>query len=237
MSPALRIVIALLGSAVYCAANAARPPQALSASYDLYLNGAHVAVMNETYEARNSGYRIVSESVPLGALALLQKPGTVVSSGRITPKGLRPDRFEGRRIGSGQVQAQFDWQGNRLAMSRNGKSETVELPPGTQDRLSIMYQFMFNPVAGRDRLELSMTDGRRLSHHQYAVTRGVEIETALGRMKTLHLVRQGDAGSSDTEIWLAPDRHFLPVKMVVREDNGMRYEQVATRIEAKGSER
>jgi len=231
MSPALRITIALLGTALGGAASAAQPPQALTISYNLYLNGAHVAVMNETYEARNSSYRIVSESVPLGALALFQKPGTVVSSGRVTPEGLRPERFEGRRIGSGQVQAEFDWQGERLSFSRDGKAETVALPPGTQDRLSIMYQFMFNPINGRDRLELSMTDGRRLAHYQYAVKRGVEIETPLGRMTTLHLTRQGAPGSSETEIWLAPDRHFLPVKMVIREDNGTRYEQVATRIE------
>ena len=227
------VVVGLLGAAICGAAGAAQPPRALSASYNLYLNGAHVAVMNETYEARNSGYRIASESVPLGALALFQKPATVVSSGKLTPEGLRPERFEGRRIGSGQVQAEFDWEGERLSFSRDGKAETVALPPGTQDRLSIMYQFMFNPVNGRDRIELSMTDGRRLAHYQYAVTRNVEIETPLGRMATVHLVRQGGSANSGTEIWLAPDRHFLPVRMVIREDNGTRYEQLATRIEAR----
>ena len=102
-----------------------------------------------------------------------------------------------------------------------------------QDRLSIMYQFMFQPLEGRDKLDLAMTDGRRLAHYQYAVTRGAEVETPLGRMGALHLVRQASSETSGTEIWLSPDRNFLPVKMVIREDNGTRYEQVATRIEVK----
>ena len=227
-------IVLMLGSAA--TAIAATPaPQSVTGAYNVYMNGAHVAVMNETYEARNSGYRIASESVPLGALALFQKPATVVSSGKLTPEGLRPERFEGRRIGSGQVQAEFDWQGERLSFSRDGKAETVALPPGTQDRLSIMYQFMFHPLDGREKLDLAMTDGRRLAHYQYAVTRGVEVDTPLGRVGALHLVRQGGAEASGTEIWLAPERHFLPVKMVIREDNGTRYEQVATRIEVKGA--
>ena len=234
MISALRIAFALLGMAVGGVATAAAPPRALSASYNLYMNGAHVAVLNETYEARDSTYRIVSESVPLGALALIQKPATAVSSGRLTRQGLRPERFEGRSIGRGQVLAEFDWPGERLSFGRDGKTETVALPPGTQDRLSIMYQFMFNLLDGRERLDLAMTDGRRLQQYQYAVTRGVEVETPLGRTGALHLVRQAAAGGSESEIWLAPDRHFLPVKMVVREDNGTRYEQVATRIEVKG---
>src|SRR5262249_4804713 len=120
----------------------------------------------------------------------------------------------------------------RLSFGRDGKTETVALPPGTQDRLSIMYQFMFRPLEGRNELDLAMTDGRRLAHYHYALTPGVEIDTPLGRLGTLHLVKQ-DEGGSGTELWLAPDRNFLPVRMVIREDNGMRYEQLATRIEVK----
>jgi len=234
---ALRFALGLLGATLCGPAAAAQAPQAVSATYNLYLNGAHVGVMNETYDVKGSSYRIVSESVPLGALALFQKPATVVSTGRVTPDGLRPERFEGRRIGSGQVLAEFDWPGERLSFGRDGKTETVALPPGTQDRLSIMYQFMFHALDGREQLDLAMTDGRRLAHYHYAVKRGAEIETPLGRMHTLHLTRQqaGQEGSGN-EIWLAPDRHFLPVRMVIREDNGTRYEQVATRIEVKNAQ-
>jgi len=233
MNPAICVIMALLGSVFCAAAAASEVPQSLSASYNLYLNGAHVAVMQETFDARDSSYRIVSESVPVGALALFQKPATAESNGRVTPEGLQPERFAGRRIGSGQVRAEFDWQGERLSISRDSRTETVGLPAGTQDRLSIMYQFMFQQLDGREWLDLAMTDGRRLAHYRYSVTPGVEIDTPLGRMATLHLVKQADQDGGGTEIWLARDRHFLPVRMVVRESNGTRYEQVATRIEIR----
>jgi len=212
---------------------AASAPRTVSASYTVYMNGAHVADMNETFEARNGGYRIGSEPAPVGALALFQKPITAVSKGSVTRQGLRPERFEGRRIGSRQIQAEFDWTGERLTYTYEGKAETVALPAGAQDRLSIMYQFMYYTYGKRARLDFAMTDGRRLAQYHYAVTPNVQIETPLGRMETLHLVKQTEPDGSATEIWLAGRHHFLPVKMMIRESNGTRYEQVATRIEVK----
>lgn len=229
----LRVTAALLGLAA-CGAAAAPAPQAVSASYNVYMNGAQVAVMNETFEARDGTYRITSEGVPIGALALFQKPATAVSSGRIAAEGLRPERFEGRRVGSGQhLKAEFDWHGERLTFTHDGRAETVALPAGTQDRLSIMYQFMYYSFDKRERLDFAMTDGRRFTQHHYLVTPNVEIDTPLGRMATLHLVKQTEPDGSGTEIWLARQHHFLPVKMLIRESNGTRYEQVVTRIEAK----
>lgn len=232
----LRVTAALLGLAACGGASAAPAPQAVSASYNVYMNGAQVAVMNETFEARDGTYRITSEGVPIGALALFQKPATAVSSGRIAAEGLRPERFEGRRVGSGQqLKAEFDWRGERLTFTHDGKAETVALPAGTQDRLSIMYQFMYYSFDKRERLDFAMTDGRRFTQHHYLVTPNVEIDTPLGRMATLHLVKQTEPDGSGTEIWLARQHHFLPVKMLIRESNGTRYEQVVTRIEIKSA--
>jgi hypothetical protein len=232
MGPTLRIA-ALLGLAAGSVA-AAAAPQTVSASYNVYMNGAHVAVMNETFEARDKSYRIVSESIPIGPLALFQKPVTAVSNGQVVPAGLRPERFEGRRIGSGQqVKAEFDWRGGELTYTHDGKADTVALPAGTQDRLSIMYQFMYYAFDKRERLDFAMTDGRRLTQQQYLVTPGVEIDTPLGRVGTLHLVKQTEPDGSGTEIWLSRQHHFLPAKMTIRESNGTRYEQLLTRIEVK----
>lgn len=228
-----RGIMALL-AAVAATAWAAPAPQTVTAHYNVYMNGAHVAVMKEAFEAQGQSYRIVSESAPIGVVALFQKPATVTSSGQLTAGGLRPERFEGRRPTGGQVKAEFDWPGARLTYTHDGKSETVPLEPGTQDRLSAMYQFMFYRYDKRDRLDIAMTDGRRLAHYQYSVNANVEIDTPLGRIPTLHLVKKSD-DASGTEIWLAPQHHLMPVKMMIRENNGTRYEQIATRIDAKGS--
>lgn len=205
-------------------------------SHNVLLNGMHIAVVNEQFENRNGRYHIVSESVPVGVFALVQRrSATVTSTGRITEDGLRPERFEGSRGANDlrRVNAEFDWEGASLTLSHDGRNERVDLPLGTQDRLSIMYQFMFFTYDKRRQIDFAMTNGRKLDHYRYTITRDVEIDTPLGRMATLHLVKQREAGGSETEIWLAPQHRYLPVRMLIVESDGARYEQVITRLEVQ----
>jgi hypothetical protein len=96
-----------------------------------------------------------------------------------------------------------------------------------------MYQFMFLAPDRPQLLQLSRTTGRRLEQHRYSVRTGVEIETALGPMTTVHLVRQHQPEESGVEIWLAPRHRYVPVRMRVLEDDGTRFEQVITKVEFK----
>jgi hypothetical protein len=82
-------------------------------------------------------------------------------------------------------------------------------------------------------LEFSMTNGRKLDQYRYTVHSGVEIETRLGRMSTVHLVKQHRPDESGTEIWLAPQHRYLPIKLLILEEDGSRYEQVLTKLEIK----
>jgi hypothetical protein len=89
---------AFLAPAPAGAATAPSAPQAVSASYNIFLHGAHVGTMNESFEANEGGYQLVSESHAAGVLALFQKqPVRFVSAGRLTAAGLQPQRFEGKR--------------------------------------------------------------------------------------------------------------------------------------------
>jgi hypothetical protein len=217
---------------------AAAPPVPLSvsASYNVLRNGGHVAVMHETFEASGSDYRIVSETRAVGLLALFApNPLRVTSSGRLTGTGLTPYYYEYKRGEDDprRIRAEFDWEGAQLKVTRSGRNETLPLPPGAQDQLSIMYQFMYLAPDRPQVLQLSRTNGRRLEQHRYTVRTGVEIETALGPMTTVHLVRQHQPEESDVEIWLAPQHHFLPVRMRVVEDDGSRFEQAITKVEFK----
>jgi hypothetical protein len=234
-----KLLVIMLAATTAAAAHAApRTPPAgsVAISHHVLRNGVHVAVVNEQFENRDGRYHIVSESVPVGLLALVQpRPATLTSTGRITENGLQPERFEGGR-GAGdarRVNAEFDWAGAKLSLTHDGRSERVDLPAGTQDRLSIMYQFMFFSYGERREIDFAMTNGRKLDHYRYAITRDVEIDTPLGRMTTLHLVKQREPGDSETEIWLAPLHRYLPVRMLIVESDGARYEQAATRLEVQ----
>jgi hypothetical protein len=227
---------ALLLLALPGAAAAPPPPQSVSASYNVLRNGGHVGVMHETFEASGESYRIVSETHAVGPLALfVPHPLRVTSSGRLTGAGLTPQLYESRRGDDDprRIRAEFDWEGAQLKVTRSGRNEILPLPPGTQDQLSIMYQFIYLAPDRPQTLQLSRTTGRRLEQHRYTVRTGVEIETALGPMTTVHLVRQHQPEESGVEIWLAPQHRYLPVRMLILDDNGARYEQVMTKLEIK----
>jgi len=228
------MMLALAGA---CGAAETTAPLSAAARYDVFRNGWRVAVVSETFEAKDGAYRIVSESRAVGLLALVEKHTLrFVSSGVLTPSGLRPQHFEGKRgdADSRQVRADFDWQTGQLTIVHDGRTETFALPAATQDRISSMYQFMFLSREGLQRLEFPMTNGRKLDHYVYTVQPGGDLETRLGRMATLHLVKQHSADESGTEIWLAPQYRFLPVKLLIEDEDGTRYEQVITRLEFKG---
>lgn len=235
-SVARALAVAALAVALAGAGAVPQAPQAVSASYDVYLHGAQIATMTETFEATDGGYRLVSESAAVGVLALFQREAVrFVSAGRVTASGLQPQRFEGKRNDSDprRVRGEFDWQAGRLHLEHHGRSETVALPRGTQDRLSVMYQFMFLAPDRPQQIEISLTNGRKLDRYQYRVEPGVALETPLGRLETVHLVRQRQPDENATEIWLSPRHRYLPVRMLIVESNGSRYEQVATRLEIR----
>lgn len=231
------MLVRLVAAAFFGAtAAAAAAPTSVELSYDVARNGLHIGVTSERFEAGDSAYRVVSETRAVGPAALfLRRPRTLASSGQLTGAGLRPLRFDDARgdDDARRMSASFDWKRAQLTLVHDGKSEIVPLPAGTQDRLSIMYQFMYTRPGQRAHVEFPMTNGRKLDRYRYSVARNVEIETALGRLDTVHLVKERNPDESGTELWLAPQYHYLPVKVVVIEEDGTRYEQTLTRIDTR----
>ena len=211
-------------------------PQAVQAQYELSMNGTAIAVMQETFEIRNGAYQAVSETQAVGLFALVQRrPGRATSSGEVGSNGLRPKTFDGTR-GTGdarRVRAEFDWTADTLTFTHDGRSETATLPPGTQDRLSVMYQFLFLDPAKLKGLAFAMTNGRKLDQYRYTIGPDTAIDTPLGRLAVIHLVKQHTASETATEIWLAREHRLMPVKMRIVEDDGKRYEQVISRLEIR----
>lgn len=216
-------------------ANAAAPASA-SVTYNLFRNGIMLGTITEQFETNGATYRATSEARATGLLALIQRePVRFLSVGTLTKDGLRPLRFEGRQAGK-SVSADFDWPGAKLTLIHDGLNHALALPQGAQDRLSIMYQLMFavrNVNAKSSFMDFAMTNGRKLERYRYTTQSDVTIDTPFMRLNTIHLVKQREADDTGTEIWIAPEYGNLPVKVLIIEDDGVRYEQVVTRLEIK----
>jgi hypothetical protein len=218
------------------AACALAAPKSVKATYNGYINGIHVGVITEQFEVEGGSYRLVSDTKTIGLATVLNRsPTHYLSKGQVTSSGLRPTLFEGRRQSgeAADLAALFDWGQGQVTLRHKGKMEAVPLPPGTQDRLSAMYQLLFLPLERQRYVEFPMTNGRKLDRYRYQVTPDVEIETPIGRLKTLHLVKQREGNESAAELWLAIEHQRFPVKLLIVQKNGMRFEQMVQTLELR----
>jgi hypothetical protein len=221
----------------FASAAFAAPPTGVKAAYDVFKDGLHVATANETFERGDGKYQVVSEQTPAGLLALFVRTrARVSSSGTVTTNGLRPDQFDYGRLddASKNVSARFDWDARLLRMSFDGRTETAALAAGAQDRLSVMYQFMFVPVERLRDLAFPMTsNGKKIENYRYQLAGEETLDTPLGKLKTLHLVKQREGNDNGVEIWLSTENNQFPVKLLISENDGSKFEQLITRLEAR----
>lgn len=208
-------------------------PSATSVTYNLFRNGILLGTISEHFEMKDGQYHATSEGRAQGLFVLAQRdPVRYVSSGAVTPEGLRPRRFEGHHRGKSMF-ADFDWAASKLNLVHDGLTHVLALPAGVQDRLSIMYQLMFAMRSAPSTVEFVMTNGRKLEKYRYIVRRNVTIDVPVKRVVTTHLIKQREDNDTGTEVWIAPEFGNVAVKVVIVEDDGVRYEQLATRVDIR----
>ena len=228
--------IALACCLALAAPLASSAPKSVRATYSGFMNGMSIGVISEQFESDGTSYRIVSDTKPMGLAAFVQRqPLRFSSAGQVARDGLRPVRFEARRTAgeSPQVAAEFDWGQHQIVLKHHGKTESFALSAGTQDRLSVMYQFMYLSPERLRALDFPMTNGRKVDRYHYRATPDVEIDTGLGRLKTVHLVKQREPGDTVTEVWLSPQHQYFPVKVIYIEKDGVRFEQLIKTLEIR----
>jgi hypothetical protein len=216
----------LLLAASACAWAAA--PTRIEAEYQLTNRGVNIGRMTETYVRTGDNYEIQSVSRSEGLLKVLfDEQITLQSAGRVSAEGLHPARFEERRTREPKrnVEADFDWERGVMHSRFRGETSRHTLPPATQDRISMMYQFMY--VKGRGgNLTLSMSNGRKIELYTYRLVDEPRISTPVGEFDTLHFERVTSKGNDrHVEVWLAKSHHNFPVRVVLDDPRGLRVEQ------------
>lgn len=178
---------------------------------------------------KNKRYTIYSQTEAKGLVSLFFSNLLQKSEGIVTETGLRPD-FYSYQYGTNTKKSQtasFDWE-KKLLTLRNAKGESkVNLVDGTQDFLSFMYQFMFTPPLNN--LQITMTNGKKLRTYDYSFEGEETITSKFGELKTIHLLKGSD-DDEKTELWLATEYQYLPVKIRKTEKDGSVIEQVVSKL-------
>ena len=165
-------------------------------------------------------YTLISVAEATGLAGIFYHGKFVQTSrGRITPRGLQPEAFWDQR-GDKRSSAQFDSSQGHLTLNpANGTPRHFKYEGEVQDALSLFFQMALTAPPPAGTLTYSVFNGKKLRDYSYTVRGEALLETAVGSLRTLHLARVTDSDGR-FEIWLAIDRHYLPVRVLKSDDKG-----------------
>lgn len=212
-------------------------PELAEISYTLYKgrNGLAVGKVEHSWKRDGKYYSINQVAEASGIFSFFVSGRHVqISQGEITPQGLRPSSYWVQRGQSADKtdSAQFDWPGGKITFGTTGSTRTVDLPARTQDLLSFLYQLSFSPPQGGS-TELHVTTGRKLGSYGYQTLGEETLETPMGEIHALRIGQGRGEGEENTEIWLATEYHYLPVKIRFTDKQGSVMEQTVTAIKVQ----
>lgn len=187
-----------------------------------------------TWKRDGDRYEIAGTAQAIGFFTLFLEGRIEQSaSGRVTPEGLRPERFTERRGSTPEEGLTFDWDERQVQFRRGDNVRTGPLTDSTVDWLSMIFQLAHHPPKGES-MELRVYTQRRLYQYSLQVMGTEELDLPFGRARTLHLRHTGDRPEETVDVWLGIDQHYVPVKLrypVAR--NRLVVEQTATSVRAR----
>jgi hypothetical protein len=166
--------------------------------------------------------------------------GRLSSEGGSSDAGIAP-RIGKEERGGATLATEFDADGRRILFRASGAS--VPDAVGAQDRASVLMQLAGIGLAEPDqirgqvqnelRIVVAGADGAGIARYQVM---GLEqVPTALGGVEAWRLAQVVPAGQDRLELWLAPDRGWLPVQIRLIHPDGSAATQTLTRIEPGAS--
>ena len=222
---------------VFSSLAAASPPTQIEAQYVVTTNGGiTIGRASETFTRKGDAYSIRSDTRSDGALKVfLDDQYTVESTGKVDGDGLRPLEYTERRAKDNKrdLKSTFDWKMSVMHTVLRGEPSDYWFPPGTQDRISIMYQFTHMKELGPI-LEIPMADRRKVRVYTYALVEEGKVATPAGEFDARHYRRViTDGDDTRVDVWLAKDKYNFPVRVIFDEPRRFKLEQSLVALDAK----
>jgi len=226
-----------LSIAFFSSLASAAPPQQVDAQYIVTTNGGiTIGRANESFTRKGDTYSIRSETRSEGVLkTFVDDQFTVESSGRVGKEGLKPLEYNERRAKDNKrdLRSTFNYKIDVMHTEMRGEPSDAWVPPGTQDRISIMYQFAHLPELG-DTLVIPMADRRRIKTYTYKMIGEERITTPAGEFDTRHYQRVLDEPrETKVDVWLAKARNNFPVRVIFDDPKGFKLEQLLVSLEIR----
>lgn len=179
------------------------------------------------WELKEKTFKINTETTA----PIFGKIHSTQSEGFINEFGLAPTKFSEKRFRRSATSTTFDYATKRIAFSDS--DETYKIKGGEQDRTSATWQLVTLAKASGDSVTLGqqwkmlVAGNRDADPWTFKLVDIVTINTALGELKCLHILRAPppDAKEQQLEIWLATELNYYPVQIRFLEKDGDQIDQ------------
>ena len=237
----LKTLIFLLHSAASFAvsANGDNALQPFKVSYNLYSDDMKIGIM-ERFVARldDGSYLFSSESRTIGFISLFRKDRIIETSrwksveGEFVPLSYTYDHKGGKKDRS--VKIDFNWEQQQIVNRVNNSTWHMQTEPGILDKLLYQLTIMTDLKSGLVPESYTVADGGKIKQYFFEYLNDEEIETPLGKFKTMKLARHKPNNDRTTWLWCAYELDFLPVKVVNTEKKGRLTTATITALEGLG---
>lgn len=205
---------------------AALPPQARYVYRTTYSETSLAGTTVVEWSVQDERYRLRMATTTLGFTAI-----ELESQGAMRGFGLAPWRYVETRIRRGAVAANFDWDARRVTFS--ARTHERPLPDGVQDRISFQFQLMLIGQAMPERFRAGAETVLRIAGrddvnaYRFRALGRETVATGIGELDTVRIERlDPDSPRARIDVWLAPDRGWLPVRLRFTDRHGRSIESL-----------
>lgn len=200
----------------------AQPPKlaAQDSLYELHMGPLTLGEAHFTLAPteKENCYRYQYVAEPQGIAKLFVGRIHELSDFCVSEAGLQSERFEFHRADQAHKDyaLDFDW---RAGLVRGGDPKEQKIPAGALDRLAIQQavRLWVKAHASDEKppaeVEYTMADRTRVVAYRFALRKREKIKVPAGRFDTI-IVERTDDPEKTLRFWLAPERDYVPVKVV-----------------------
>lgn len=134
---------------------------------------------------------------------------------------VQPRKYFYKRRGLGRnrdAELTFNWDKERVINDVQGKSWAMDIRKRVQDKLSYQIQLQKDLIEGRNNLKYAIADGGQMKEYRFEIVAEERLDTPMGEVDTVKVMRSRDDDDRVTYAWLAPKWDYLLVRLEQQED-------------------
>ena len=170
-------------------------------------------------------YEFSSTVMAKGLLKLARpKPAVERSHFRVDADGIRPVEFwyeDGSRSGEDNVHVVFDWDRGVVTFNSAEARREMAVPNGAVDRGTLQVARMRDFASPNVPRGYTIVDDDSVAEYEYTDNGTATITTKTGSHATRVFTQQRAGSSRTTQLWVAPDLKFLPLRIEQRRDGAV----------------